>query len=149
MCSEPALRRCVPRPRPRSAAAGFALLEALIALLLLSVGALGLLRLSVSSLAVARDSDHYVVASIRATELMDTIRVVPGLDDSFWTIGKTQSASDLPSGEKRSWLSSVEATLPKGKAAVSCSAGLCGITLYWTPLAQDSEMSARFTIGKP
>lgn len=150
MCSESARGRPARAPARRPAAvAGFALLEALIALLLLSVGALGLLRLSVTSLAVARDGDHYVVASIRATELMDTIRVVPGLDDSFWTITKTQAASDLPSGEKRSWLASVEATLPKGKAAVSCSAGLCGITLYWTPLAQDSELFARFTIGKP
>lgn len=142
MCNEPR------RPAARLRLQGFSLLESLIALLALSVGTLGLLKMAATGLSVARDSDHYVVASARATELMDTIRVVQGLDDSYWTITRTQTSSAL-TGEKRAWLASVENTLPGGKAAVGCTSGLCSIVLYWTPLAQSEEMSASFSIGKP
>lgn len=149
MCCEPHPRRAAAESgRPAQRRRGFALLESLVALLVLSLGALGLLRLSVASMMAARDSDHYVVASIRATELMDTIRVVSGLDDTFWAMSKTQSSSEF-TGEKRVWLASVESTLPQGKAAVSCSSGVCGVTLYWTPLAQADEQSAGFSVAKP
>jgi len=72
VCFEP--QRSGSQPRQR----GFSLLESLIALLVLSVGSLGLLKMAVTGLSMARDSDHYVVASARAAELMDTIRVVHG-----------------------------------------------------------------------
>lgn len=142
MCSEPR------RSNSQSWQRGFSLLESLIALLVLSVGSLGLLKMAVTGLSVARDSDHYVVASARAAELMDTIRVVQGLDDNYWAIARTQASSVL-TGEKRTWMASVENTLPAGKAVVSCTSGLCNIVLYWTPLAQSDELSASFSISKP
>jgi type IV pilus assembly protein PilV len=130
-------------------ARGFALMESLIALLILSLGALGLLRMATAALAAARDTDHYVTASIRATELMDTIRVVPNLTDSYWLLSKSTASTTLTAGEKKTWLASVESTLPHGTASVSCTSGLCTLTLYWKPLAQADELSATYTVGKP
>lgn len=137
MCSDPGSVR------------GFALIEALIAMLVLSLGSLGLLHMAATALTAARDSDHYVTAALRATEMMDTIRVVPNLADSYWTIAKSDTSTQLAAGEKKTWLASVESTLPRGKAAVSCSSGLCALTLYWTPLAQADELSASYTVAKP
>ncbi|MGC4078526.1 MAG: pilus assembly protein PilV [Rubrivivax sp.] len=62
-------------PRPRRRTAGFGLLDALIALVILSVGLLGLTRLQARSLSYGTEADQRVKAVQLGSELLSTAMV--------------------------------------------------------------------------
>lgn len=116
-------RRAAPRPRAR----GFALIEALIALLIFSLGALGLLGLQVSMMRATSGAKYRADAAYLANDLVGTMWV----DAANLSAYGAGCASHAPC---RAWNDKVAATLPGGSAdlAIDAATGRVGITINWT-----------------
>lgn len=126
--------------------AGFSLLEILIAILVLSVGVLGLASLQFFGLKEGQTSYQRSQATLLAYEITDRMRAnkqaaaagafllsastpapVASTDCSTSTCDSTQLAAyDL-----RDWDQRVRSTLPTGRAEITCT-GSCGLGLKQT-----------------
>lgn len=117
-------------------ATGFTLLEVLVALIVLSIGLLGLAGLQASGLRSNHSGYLRSQATIFAYEMTDRMRAnrKTALTGSY-DIGFSDS---IPSGttiediDRKEWLNALAASLPSGKGAIDCnSSGLCTLTIQW------------------
>jgi type IV pilus assembly protein PilV len=106
---------------------GFALIEALIAILIFSLGALGLLGLQVSMMKATSGAKYRADAAYLANDLIGTM----------WT-DTTNLARyrDSCSGHNpcKNWVAKVANTLPQGNSVLTIdpATGFVGITIRWT-----------------
>jgi type IV pilus assembly protein PilV len=108
---------------------GFSIVEALVALVVLSVGMLGIAALYVESLRAGRTAVYRTQAVNLASDMADRIRANRGVPNS-WQLaaganpathncvngGITCTADDLAEDDQRSWLDAIRNELP-GSAA--------------------------------
>lgn len=108
-------------------ARGFALIEALIAILIFSLGALGLLGLQVSMMRATSGAKFRADAAYLANDLVGTMWV----DATNLTAYRDSCASHVPCS---AWTAKVAATLPGGTAdlTIDPATGRVGITIGWT-----------------
>lgn len=129
---------------PRSRCAGFTLLEALIALIVLSIGLLGLAGLQASSLRNNQDAYFRSQATILAQSMMDELRSDRGrsLAGRYnFTLGDSPTASSFA----EEWLEKVENTLPAASAGVAVDAArrTATVTVRWQSDRTEDETGAQ------
>jgi len=123
---------------------GFSLLEVLIAVVILSVGLLGLAGMQVTSLQYVTSSLQRTQATSLAYDILDRIRANPngvyttGLGDaasgySGDCLTKDCSATEMSTFDLSEWKTSIEDLLPRGQGAVEPGAGTeVTVSLRWT-----------------
>ena len=115
---------------------GFSLLEVMIAVMILSVGVLGIAALQTTSSVMTESSVHRGQAAALATEIVERMRVnlaeakagnydisvLPTLTTNCIGPSKDCSTSELKEHDLRVWSDRVAALLPSGNATISSSA---------------------------
>ena len=119
---------------------GFTLLEVLIALLILSIGLLGLAALQTTSLRSNQMANMRTLATYLAYEMTDRMRANhDGVDLGQYTIPAGTAPATSPTtraGEDiLEWRNSIETRLPGGTGSIALCAGcdprIHTITVYW------------------
>lgn len=126
------------RSQPKGKVSGFTLVEVLIALIVLSIGLLGIAAMYVETLRANRSALVRTQAIALASDLADRIRAnrVPA-DAYTGTGGNAQAIADLTG-----WNDRIEAELPGGAGTVSYRAGTATtpaqymIQVSWTEVGQ-------------
>jgi len=115
------------RPVPLRRSGGSALLEAVVALLLLGAGIVGLIGLQARMVAAQSDAQYRADAVYLASELIA----------SMWAdrpnLANYVTAQCATHARCKDWSDKVEATLPAGSAAVTVNNGIVTVTLTWAP----------------
>ena len=125
-------RTCIRPATARRGARGFSLIEALVALVVLSVGLLGIAALYVTSVSSGRTASLRGQAVLLAADLADRIRANRGgglaYDDATSGVGAINAAclqggggctpTQMASEDKAEWLALIAARLPGATATV-------------------------------
>jgi type IV pilus assembly protein PilV len=122
--------------RTRKRQTGFGLVEVLIALLIVSIGLLGIASLQVLALKNVGSSMERSQAVIQTYSYMDVLRAnrdqatISGLDMGLTCDPENLAASQV---EQREWLTQLQATVgPQACGQVDCLGdGKCTITVQW------------------
>lgn len=117
-------------------AAGFTLLEILVALVVLSIGLLGLASLQASGLRSNHSGYLRSQATIYAYEMADRMRAnrATAIGGGYnITLATTAPTGDqIPNYDRREWLNALAGSLPSGDGQIDCSnTGLCAIDVRW------------------
>lgn len=143
---------------------GSSMLEALIALLILSIGIVALMKLQSESMRQNTDSRFVVMAGSKAQSIMDAITYERKLSnnkavaysDSDWALAKGSDTGTVSNTIIRPWLTSVQKSLPGGDASIACTDGVCTITIFWSPGKSTqidksviNEQSAKYVVQNP
>lgn len=118
-------------------ARGFSLLEILIAVLILSIGLLGLAALHASSLKLNHGAYHKSQATYLAYDIVDCMRAnrpeaINGTYDQPIGNGTRAPENTLADTDVNDWLANVLAVLPQGDGAILCDAtGRCQVDIFW------------------
>jgi type IV pilus assembly protein PilV len=143
----------------RARSAGFSLVEVLVALIVLSVGLLGIAKMEALALSNTSVASRRSLASIEAASLADSMHANRG----YWstaanvaiTVAGTQvtnapgntgancaaaacAAVDLASYDLQSWANALNSLLPDDQATVGCNQATpleCTITIQWSEQA--------------
>ena len=122
---------------------GFTLLEVLIALLVLSIGLLGLAALQTTGLRSNQMASMRTPATQLAYDITDRMRANPkGVAADEYVIGLTQAPGDTTATgmaltDLTDWRASIEKNLPGGESEITqCDSPTCDvlthiITVYW------------------
>lgn len=160
------MRMNLPHPRPLPTLhhqRGSSLLEALVALLVLALGVLGLARLQVATLTEARNANARAVAVQAASDLMDRMQVntttrwtSPAFKayETEWQqnptpkmdcVATTCSGSEMAAYDLWQWKLSLAQTLPNGDATVFRSdsdPSQLGVLLAWSTIQAKNAVAA-------
>jgi type IV pilus assembly protein PilV len=130
---------------PGSKAGGFTLIEVLIALIIMSVGMLGIAGLYVHSMQAGRTSMFRHHAVTLAGDVADRIRANPragavyalaGADNNCVAAGIDCSAAEMAANDVFLWEAQADQTLPNGDVTVVFDNGVVPptyeITVTWT-----------------
>ena len=130
------------KPTPRSRQAGFSMLEVLIALVVTSIGLLGLAALQGTSLKLNHGSFLRTQATQYANDLADRMRAnrVAALDDDYdVTFEATPTGTSVAATDLIQWRATLARELPEGTGAVDVnSAGLAVIRVRWNDARGDA-----------
>jgi type IV pilus assembly protein PilV len=112
---------------------GFSLLEALIAMLILSLGLLGIAGIIANSLKVNQGAYYRTQASWLANDIIDRMRANRTSAESVGlpynlAIGATPSGSGVPFDDLTAWKTAL-LTLPSGTGSVALDAGTRKVTV--------------------
>ncbi|MEZ5562046.1 MAG: type IV pilus modification protein PilV [Gammaproteobacteria bacterium] len=139
-----------------SAVRGFTLIEVLVALVVMSVGMLGIAALYLEGLRAGRTAIYRTTAVNLAADMADRIRANqragnayagngPGADQSCVNGDEDCTPAELASDDWFSWSSQIDAQLPEGASAeILASAGpapVYTITLRWPEIGQTEAAS--------
>jgi type IV pilus assembly protein PilV len=132
-------------PRVSGADRGLSLIEVLIALVVVSVGLLGMAGLQAYSIRNNNSAYHRSQANTLAYDLLDCVRT----DRNAWLEGRyhcltkgTGNAMSCPSGQTpneradrdlKNWKVNLERLLPSGAGAIDCDTAnpICTVTVQW------------------
>jgi type IV pilus assembly protein PilV len=129
--------------RRRAGADGFTLVEVLIALVVLSIGMLGIAALYVESLRANRTSLVRTQAVSLAADLADRIRANRTPADAYTGTGK----NTLATGELTNWNAALAAQLPGGTGEVRFRPGTATtpaqytIVVSWIEIGQETPVT--------
>lgn len=142
---------------PRRRAGGFTMVEALVALVVLAIGLLGIAALYLDSLRGGRTAIYRSQAVMAAADLADRIRnnrsAVAGYATAFATTVATVAACETTAGctaaeqaqnDLARWKAVLASVLPAGQGSVATTAGTPNvyvITVQWTEAGQDTPAS--------
>jgi len=123
---------------PRRAAGsqrGATLIEALVALLVLSIGLLGVAALQVQALRSNHGAHLRSQATVLAADILDRMRAnrTQALGGAYNTaIGVVPVGATLPDADVIAWKQSLATILPGGDGAVVQAGTVATITVQWT-----------------
>ena len=127
-----------PRPFPvsaRNAHAGFSLLEVLIAVIVLSLGLLGLAGLQTSALRNNQSAMERSMAVIESYSIIDAMRIDPdAVENGLFNleIDADPEAGTFSGNELVKWRNRLQDSLgADAVGAVGCVGSLCTITVQW------------------
>lgn len=103
----------------RKSQEGSILLEALIGILIFSMGILAIVGLQSSAIQATTDAKYRVDASFLANQIIGQIWVDPG-----YTVSSTHKAE---------WLTRIAATLPSGSGSITTNGSTVTVTVTWQP----------------
>ena len=115
---------------------GFTLLEILVALIILSIGLLGLAGLQATGLRSNHSGYLRSQATIFAYEMADRMRAnravaIAGNYNIDFSDG-VPSGTEIQNVDRRDWLNTLAASLPSGDGQIDCdNTGLCTIEIQW------------------
>ena len=130
--------------------AGFSLIEALIALVVLSVGLLGIAALQTQALLQSRDAYQTSQATSLMQDMADRIRAnSEAISDYAHTAGSSPpSGNSLAANDLKNWLADLATTLPDGQADITTSGNDVRITVIWQD-AEDEDRSINIVTEIP
>lgn len=153
------IKTTVTSPAAR-ASAGFSLVEVLIALIIMSVGMLGIAGLYVHSMQAGRTSLFRHHAVTLAGDVADRIRANPrggvayvggGANNNCVAGGVNCSAADMAANDVALWLQQAAATLPEGTVVVAYDGGAVPstyeVTVRWSEAGY--EVAPTYVISFP
>lgn len=154
----------VARSRRRSAhrgASGFSLLEVLVALIILSIGLLGLAALQAFSIKANQSANYRTQATALAYDLIDRMRanrneLIAGRYYTGYTAapgncpdaGGSPPASSAAARDVYDWKCAIRAQLPQGEGAVRMPGGTVVVAIRWTDArwAEGADGTTEFTL---
>jgi type IV pilus assembly protein PilV len=122
-------------------AAGFGLIENLVALSVVSVGLLAVLQLHLTALRANRSALQLGQAVTLATDLAERMRANRDPADAYDCGGRCSSGAGgnaVATADLQAWLAAIATRLPEGEGAVAYRAGSAGqpvqylVTVSWT-----------------
>jgi type IV pilus assembly protein PilV len=142
---------------------GFSLVEALVALVVLSIGMLGIAALHVEGLRSARTALTRTTAVTLASDIADRIRANRAAKTEYDAVvtsadtdancepkGAGCSPTDLAHHDKAVWLGAIENSLPGGTGTIDCDddevPATYTITISWAEVGSDTPSSYTLTI---
>ncbi len=131
---------------------GFTLLEVLIALLVLSIGLLGLAALQAHTLKVNHGALQRTQATFLAYDIIDRLRAnraaaLAGKCDIG--LGQVLSGGTMCDTDVTDWQNNfVAAYLPSGQGSINCTAAgsLCSVVVQWDESRQKGSPTMSFSI---
>ena len=148
--SMPSRRRSAPRK-----AHGFTLVEVLIALLVLSIGMLGIAALYLESLHASRSALVRTQAVTLASDIADRIRAnrdPAGIYDCGGTCEAGEGGNAIAVADLNAWRAAVETQLPGGVGSVAFLAGASNtpnaytVTISWTEIGYASPIAYQLPV---
>lgn len=150
----------IARPNARRLIGGFTLVEVLIALVILSVGMLGIAGLYLHSIQAGRTSVFRHHAIILAGDIADRIRANPSAGVNYQAVGQDNgcidgsadcSPTEMAQNDILVWDAQAAATLPAGQVAVlftdnAAAPDTYRITVSWSEANQTPAPSFTVTI---
>jgi type IV pilus assembly protein PilV len=127
----------------KSSERGASLIEVLVAVLVLSLGLVGGIKLQSASLRQSADSRYVVVAAAYAQDLMDQIGYARRGSSVTYSLALDDATPS--SGPMQTWVSNLKRDLPSARASVSCASSVCNIEIRWVPPSQ-SEVVAKYAV---
>jgi type IV pilus assembly protein PilV len=146
----PSRRRSVPRQ-----ARGFTLVEVLIALLVLSIGMLGIAALYLESLRASRSALVRTQAVMLAADIADRIRAnrdPAGIYDCGGTCEAGEGGNAIAVADLNAWRVAVETQLPGGMGSVAFAAGAANtpnaytVIISWTEIGDESPIAYQLRV---
>lgn len=131
---------------------GFTLIEILVALVVLSIGLLGLASLQANGLRSNHSGYLRSQATILAYEMTDRLRAnrkaaIAGDYDIVLTDDAPTSTTAIQDVDRKDWLDALASNLPSGDGAIDCttttvssvSTYACTITIQWNDTRKNAE----------
>lgn len=121
--------------RPAGSQRGATLIEVLVALLVLSIGLLGVAALQVQALRNSHGAHLRSQATVLATDILDRMRAnrTQALGGAYnVAVGVVPAGATLPEFDLATWKQSLAAILPGGDGAVVQAGNIATITVQWT-----------------
>lgn len=117
----------------RRNARGFTLIEALVALLALSIGLLGVAGLQITGLRANVSSAWRSQATYLSYDIIDRMRANRGQLDLYdgVTLGAAPAMGGLPQADIEAWKANLAATLPGGDGTVDVDGRDVVVTVQW------------------
>lgn len=143
------------RPGPRHGVRGFSLIEAMVALLVLSIGLLGIAALYVETLRASRTALYRTEAVVHATDLADRMRANRNPANAYACGSPCVPANGgnaIADADLADWMNAIGAALPAGSADVAFTAATATtpavylITVNWTEVGQDDPATYQLRV---
>lgn len=124
----------------RGTQGGASLLEVLIAVLILSIGMLGVAAMQATSLRNSLSALERSQATVQTYAILDAMRsnIVDARANQYnlalaaAPCAAPAAGATLPTRDLNNWINSMQATLgPSACGAVACAANVCEITIRW------------------
>lgn len=120
---------------------GISLLESLIALLVLSIGLLGVLGLQTQSLVHNRAAYFETQATNMAQDMLDRIRAnSEQAADYALTLGDDAGGSGLPATDQSEWVADVATMLPGGEGGIEVNNRRVSVTVRWDDTSSPNDI---------
>lgn len=121
---------------PRRNQHGVTLIEVLIAMLVTSIGLLGLAGLQLFALKNNQSTALQAQANILAYDLLDRLRANPALAEAGQYNIDLQAPSPttkttIRDRDIKEWRDMLSASLPDGTGAIACDGRVCTVTVQW------------------
>lgn len=123
------------RAEGRSVGAGFSLIEVLVALVVFSIGLLGLARLQMAGLKNAASAATRLEAVNLSYDMLERMRAnrTPALAGRYVVaMGGTSSAGGVAQADVEAWKAALSAGLPDGDGAIETNGRIVTITVQWS-----------------
>ena len=146
------------RTRP---AAGFSLLEVLVAMIILSIGLLGLAALQAFSIKANQSANYRTQATALAYDLIDRMRANRNelIAGNYYTnygssrggcpdTGGTPPSTGAAARDLYDWKCAIQSQLPQGDGAVRMPGGTVVVAIRWTDArwAEGADGTTEFTL---
>lgn len=120
---------------------GVSLLESLIAMLVLSIGLLGVLGLQTKSLVHNRAAYFETQASNMALDMLDRVRANNAQASAYaLAIGSSATGSGLPVSDQAEWIADLASALPNGEGGIAIANSRVSVTVRWADASQASNV---------
>lgn len=136
-----------PGMRSMSRERGFTLVEVLVAVVVLSIGLLGLAGLQLSSLQANQQAFLRSQATVLGQDIIERMRanrqaaLAGEYDIAFGASAPT--GADIAANDVNEWLTALGASLPDGEGEIDVDAdGVAEVSVRWTERARDPEAAA-------
>jgi len=136
-------------PIKRKTQRGTTLVETLVALVVLSVGLLGIAALQMTSLRNNRGAHFRSQAQVMAYDITDRMRanrVAAELNAYVIAMGATPSATGLALTDLQDWKETLRVTLPGGDGSIVEDGDMFVITIRWTDTLGTQSFDTRTRI---
>ncbi len=113
---------------------GFGMVEALMAILVLSIGLLGLATLQTQGLRNTNSAYFRTQANMMAASMLDSMRanVTAARAGSYnLYMHETPTGNNVANKSLISWVNRIGKALPSGDGAISCDASSCAVAIRW------------------
>ena len=143
------------RPGTPQGDRGFSLIEAMVALLVLSIGLLGIAALYVETLRASRTALYRTEAVVQATDLADRMRANRNPANAYACGSPCVPANGgnaIADADLADWMNAIAAALPAGSADVAYTAPTATtpavylITVNWTEVGQDDPATYQLRV---
>ena len=128
---------------------GFTLIEVLVALVILSVGLLGLAGLQTTGIRNNHSANLRSQATIMAYDIADRIRANKANVDAYAIAidGDSEGGETIAESDMAEWLSNLSERLPSGDGSIEINAEIVTIQVQWNDSRDNDTTTFLMTTG--